>query len=200
MVAPGNVTQLEERFRVNQTTQDAMTTFMGAATAMLFPSSNGPILQGYAIDTAGTGIQQEQMDLIEESRVISPVSLTSFVDCEFEETSESPGEIRGNGPDNMRVNSYGRPTAAILPTPRTNIVQPGDVNVVPPTYPQNYNREASAFCPQHRNAHKDQNSSVGQVYNMETADTHVMPTYGGASDNLATANMTPLIIHLPPRG
>ena len=200
LVEPGNVTQLEERFRVNQTTQDAMTTFMGAATAMLFLSSNDPILQGNVIDTTGTGIEQELMELDEESRVVSPVSLTSFVDSEFGETSESPEEIRGNGPDDMRVNSYGRPTAAILPTPRTNIVQPGDVNVVPPTYPQNYNPEASAFRPQHRNAQNDQDASVGQVHNMETADTHVMPTFGGLSADLATANMTPLIIHLPPRG
>ena len=100
----------------------------------------------------------------------------------------------------MRVNSYARPTAAILPTPRSNIVQPGDVNVVPPTYPKNYNPEASAFRPQHRNVQNDKDSSVGQVYNMNTAVTHVMPTFGGVSDNLATANMTPLIIHLPPRG
>ena len=200
LVEHGIVTQLEERFRINQTTQDAMTTFMGAATAMLFPSSNDPILQGNVIDTIGTGIEQEVIELIEESRVVSPVSLTSFVDSEFEETNESPEELRGDGPDNMRVNSYGRPTAAILPTPRTNIVQPGDVNVVPPTYPHGYPPEASAFLPQHRNAQNGQDSSVGQVYNMETADTHVMPTFGGVSDNLAAANMTPVIIHLPPRG
>ena len=200
LIEPGNVTQLEERFRINQTTQDAMTTFMGAATAMLFPSSNDPILQSNVIDTTGTGIEQELMELIEESRVVSPDSLTSFVDSEFEETNEPPEELRWNGTDNMRVNSYGRPTAAILPTPRTNIVQTGDVNVVPPTYPQNYNPEASAFCPQHRNAQNDQDSAAGQVYNMETADTHVMPTFGGVSDNLATAKMTPLMIHLPPRG
>ena len=71
MVEPGNVTQLGERFRVNRTAHDAMTTFMGAATAMLFPSSNDPILQGYAIDTAGTGIEQELMDLIEEAGLLA---------------------------------------------------------------------------------------------------------------------------------
>ena len=122
LVERGNVTQLDERFRVNQITQDAMTTFMGAATAMFFPSSNDPILQGNVIDTTGTGIEQELMELIEESRIVSPVSLTSFVDSEFEEANESPEELRGDGPDIMIVNSYGRPTAAILPTPRTNIV------------------------------------------------------------------------------
>ena len=79
----------------------------------------------------------------------------------------------------MRVNSYGRPTAAILTTPRANIVQSGDVNVVPPTYPQNYNPEASAFRPQHRNAQNDQDSSVGQVYNMETADTRYANIWRG---------------------
>ena len=83
LVELGNVPQLEERFRVNQTTHDVMTTFMGAATAMLFPSNNNPILQGNVIATAGTGIEQELMALIEESRIVRAVSLTSFVDSEF---------------------------------------------------------------------------------------------------------------------
>ena len=200
LVEPGNVSQLEERFRVNQTTHDVMTTLMGAATAMLLPLNNDPILQGSVIDTAGTGIERELLGLIEESRVVSPVLLMSFVDSEFEETNESPKELRGDGLGNMRVNSYGRPTVAILPTPRMNSTQPGDVNAVPPTYPQAYNPEASAFHPQHRSAQNGQDSTVGQVYNMETADTHVMPTFGGVSDDPSAANMTPLIIHLPPRG
>ena len=100
-----------------------MTTFIGAATAKLFPSSNDPNLQGSVIDTTGTGIEQELMELIEESRVISPASTTSFVDSELEETNESPEERRMDNLDNTRVNSYGRPTAAILPTPRRNGIQ-----------------------------------------------------------------------------
>ena len=200
LVEPGNVPQLEERFRVNQTTHDVMTTFMGAATAMLFLSNNDPILQGNVIDTAGTGFEQKLMELIEQSRVVSPVSLTSFVASEFEENNESPEELRRDGPGNMRVNSYGRPTAAILPTPRMNSIQPGDVNAVPPTYPQGYNPEASAFRPQYRSAQNDQDSTVGQEYNTETADTHAVPTFEGVSDDPAAANVTLLISHLPPRG
>ena len=140
------------------------------------------------------------MELIEESRVVSLVSLTSFVDSEFEETNESPEELGGDGLGNMRVNSYSRPTAAILPTHRLNSIQEGDVDAVPPTYPQGYNPEASAFLPQQQNAQNDQDSIVLQVYKIETADTHVMPTFVGVSSDPAAANMTPLIIHLPPRG
>ena len=200
LVEPGNVPQLEERFRVNRTTHDLMTTFMGAATAMLFPSNNDPILQSNVIDTAGPGIEQELMELIEESRVISPASLRSFVGSEFEETKESPEQLRGDGLGNMRVNSYGRPTAVILRTPRMNSIQADSVSAAPPTYPQGYNPEASAFRPQQRNAQNYQDSPVRQVYNMETADTHVMPTFGGVPSDSAVANISPLIIHLPPRG
>ena len=190
VVEPGIVTQLEERFRVNHTAhKDVMTTFMGTATAMLFPSNNDPILHDNVIDTVGTGIEQEFLELIEESRVVSPVSLTSFVHSEFEETCESPEELRGNDPGNMRVKSYSRPTAAILPTPRMNSAQPGDANEVPLTYPQGYNPEASAFRPQHRKAQNGQDSTVGQVYNLKIADTHVMSTFGGVSDNLAAAQL-----------
>ena len=173
---------------------------MGAATAMLFPSNNDPILQCNVIDTAGTGIEQELLELIEESRVISPVSLTSFVDSEFEETNESPEELGGDGLGNMRVNSYVHPTAAILPTPRMNSIQEGGVNAAPPTYPQGYNPEASEFRPQQRSAQNGQDSPVSQVYNMEIADTYVMPTFGGVPNDPAAANMTPLIIHSTPRG
>ena len=140
------------------------------------------------------------MQLIEESRVLSPASLTSFVVSEFEEVNESSEELKGDGLNNMRVNSYGRPTAVILPTPRMNSIQAGGVSTVPPTYPQVYKPEASAFRPQQKNAQNGQDSNVSQVYNMETADTHAMPTFGGVPKNSAAANMTPLIIHLQSRG
>ena len=200
LVEPGNVPQLEERFRVNQTTHDVMTTFMGAATAKLFPSGNDPILQGSVIDTTGTGIEQELMELIEESRVISPASLISFIDSEFEETNESPEERGVDNLDKTRVNSYGRPTAAILPTPRVNVVQAGYDSPALPTYPLGYDPEASAFHPLQRNAKNGQDFPIHHAQNVETANVHVMPTFGGIPSDPSAGNMTPLIIQLPPRG
>ena len=42
LAEPGNVSQMEETFRNNPATQDAMTTFVVSATAMLFPSGHFP--------------------------------------------------------------------------------------------------------------------------------------------------------------
>ena len=42
LAEPGNVSQMEETFRNNLATQDAMTTFVVSATAMLFPSGHFP--------------------------------------------------------------------------------------------------------------------------------------------------------------
>ena len=42
LVKPGNVPQLEEQFRVNQTTHDVMTTFMGQQQRCFFPRTTTP--------------------------------------------------------------------------------------------------------------------------------------------------------------
>ena len=200
LVEPGNVPQLEERSRINHTAHDAMTTFMGAATAMLFPANDDTISQVGVMDTTGTGIEQELMELIEESRVISSASPTSFIDSEFEETNESPEEGDPGNPNNTRLNNYGRPTAAFLPTPRRNGLQTDSVRAPLSTYPLGYDAEASAFHPHQRNAQDGQNQPSHQVQDMETANVHVMPTFGGTTSEFTAGNMTPLIIQLPPRG
>ena len=84
MVEPGNVPQIEERFSVKTAAHDAMTTFKGAVTAMFFPADSVTIPQDGTIDTAGTGIEQELMELIEGNRIPSLASRTSFMDSEFE--------------------------------------------------------------------------------------------------------------------
>ena len=80
VVDPGNIPQMEETFRINPANHNALTTFMGAATAMLFPSDGAIIFQGDKIDTAGTGIEQELMELFEGNHIPSLTSRTSFVD------------------------------------------------------------------------------------------------------------------------
>ena len=128
------------------------------------------------------------MELIEESRVFSPASPTSFIDSEFEEINESPEERRIDNLDNTRVSSYGRPTAAIFPTPRRDGIQADYVSAALPTYPLGNNPEASAFHPQQRNAQNGQDLPTHQVQNMETVNIHVMPTFGGMPSDPTAGN------------
>ena len=65
IVEPGNIAQLDEKFRVNTMGSNIMTAFVGSATASLFPPSNYVGQQG-SINTAGTHIEREIMELIEE--------------------------------------------------------------------------------------------------------------------------------------
>ena len=53
-----------------------------------FPSESVAISQDNTIDTGGTGIEQDLMQLIEGNRIPSPSSPTSFIDSEFEDTNE----------------------------------------------------------------------------------------------------------------
>ena len=96
--------------------RDAMTAFKGSAAALLFPSNSVSVHHPDIIDTAGLRIEQELMELVVENQLSSPLFLTSVIDSEFEEATRSPGELSVN--TNSKVNSYGRPSAAILPTPR----------------------------------------------------------------------------------
>ena len=59
LVEPGNILQIEGRFRANSTGQDATTAFIGPAAALLFPSNSVSIPQPDTIDTAGRRIEQE---------------------------------------------------------------------------------------------------------------------------------------------
>ena len=196
MVEPGNIPQIEERFRVDQTPYNAMSTFMGAATAMLFPPNSIAISQNETIDTAGTGIEQELMELIEENRVPTPTSITSFVDSEYEGENGSPVGLEPVASEATLLNSYGRPSAAILPTPRSSDHQVGQTSREIPTYPPNYRPGVSAFHPQPI----VQSNVDPTVQEVVPAEIHVMPTYDESPLGVASGNMTPLIIQLPPRG
>ena len=73
VVEPGNIIQINERFRINTMGSNIMTAFVGSATAALFPPSNSVDRQG-TIDTAGTTIEREIMELIEESPLLPSTS------------------------------------------------------------------------------------------------------------------------------
>ena len=144
-----------------------MASFLGAAAAMLFPADAATIFQKHTIDTAGTSIEREFMELIEVNHIPSLTARTSFVNSEFEETNESPKVTDTTVIDNTLVNSYGRPTAAILPTQRRNGNQVNETSQRITTYPPKHNPEISAFYSQQEN-----------VQSVETADVHVVPTFG----------------------
>ena len=115
-VEPGNVNALEERFRVGAPVSNAMTAFVGAAAMTLFPQSTVSQLDTEIIDTAGSQIERQLLDLIDEHQSNHSMTPSSFVSSEIEESPESPDdqEMTQQPP----LNSYGRPSAAILPTPR----------------------------------------------------------------------------------
>ena len=143
MVEPGNVQALDERFRVGGPSSDAMSAFVGAAAATLFPSFSIPYQTEEVIDTDGSQIERQLMELVEEHSSNGSVSPPSFIDTEFEESPESPDELEMSG--SMPANSYGRPTASILPTPRGLGRGRGTVTCPVPTYPPGYLPQTSNF-------------------------------------------------------
>ena len=133
LVQPGDLPVLQERFRVGGPRTDAMTAFMGAASATLFPPQSVEDSLHETIDTAGTNIERQLMEVIDEHNFGRELSSTSFIDTEFEDSPMSPPE--SERPTRVQMNSYGRPTAPILPTPRTDNQQLTNVNRPIPTYP-----------------------------------------------------------------
>ena len=124
-VEPGNFQALDERFRVVRHDSDVMSAFVGAAAATLFPSSSAPFQTEEVIDTTGSQIERQLMEMIDEHQSHRSRSPTSFIDTEFEESPVSPDDQELE--DSHSLNSYGRPSAAILPTPRGRSRGPGPI-------------------------------------------------------------------------
>ena len=107
LVQPGDLPVLQERFRVGGPRTDAMTAFMGAASATLFPPQSVEDSLHETIDTAGTNIERQLMEVIDEHNFGRELSSTSFIDTEFEDSPMSPPE--SERPTRVQMNSYGRP-------------------------------------------------------------------------------------------
>ena len=116
LVQRGDIPNLEERFRVGGPGTDVMSAFMGAASATLFPSRSIDPDPYEIIDTAGTNIERQLMEVIDEQNFGRESSTASFIDTELEDSPMSPPE--SDRPSKVSTNSYGRPTAPILSTPR----------------------------------------------------------------------------------
>ena len=118
IVHPGDMSEIEDRFRPGGPRSDVMTAFMGAATASLFPAPTRRSEEDEIIDISGTRTERQLVDLMEGDQHNYESPSTSFIDTELEDSPMSPWESphRAGG----STNSYRRPTAAILPTPRDN--------------------------------------------------------------------------------
>ena len=136
IVQPSSLPIIEERFRVGGPRSDMMTAFVGATSATLFASEPEDPVVTEIIDTAGTQIERQMMDIIEEHHFSRESSLTSFIDTELEDSPMSPWDTAE--PMRIPVNSYGRPTAAILPTPRNANQMTTAINRPAPIYPANF--------------------------------------------------------------
>ena len=147
MVEPLSVNDLDERFRTTPyPLTDMSTVFMGAAGAMLFPNSVNPQGSvGQQIDTRGSQIENELMDLMDD---ISNISSLTFIGSSSEEDDPFFGANFANVEQNGR-NSYGRPVQRVQPMVRTPQVTRETVN--PPLVPSN--RSAfSVVIPEQRRA------------------------------------------------
>ena len=147
-----------------------------------------------SIDTAETRIERETMELIEEKRFSSPASPLSFIDSEFEEAGISPEASEAE--PSVQFNSYGRPIAAILPTPKTSVEQPNETLRSVPTYPPNSLRELP-------DSHQAQtvNINAQRVTNLLTHEPEgIYPQTAFIPEELPypiTNDITPVVIHLP---
>ena len=104
-VEPGDVNAIVERFRVGAQVADAMSAFVGAAATTLFPQSTFPSQNTEVIDTAGSQIERQLLDLIDEHQSNHSMTPSSFVSSEFEESPESPYDQEMT--QQFPLNSYG---------------------------------------------------------------------------------------------
>ena len=115
-VEPFSLAELNERFRVAPfPLSDMPTAFMGATDAALFPNSvEAPIEEGQQVDTRGSLIENELMDLMDN---ISNISSLTFIGSSEEEDDPFFGANFAYMEQTDR-NSYGRPVQRVPPIPR----------------------------------------------------------------------------------
>ena len=92
VVHPNDLSDVEERFRVGGPRSDMLTAFVGATSATLFASGPADPSIAETIDTAGTPIERQMREIIEEHQFSRGSSSTSFIDTELEDSPKSPWE------------------------------------------------------------------------------------------------------------
>ena len=187
-VEPGNFQALDERFRVARPDSDVMSAFVGAAAATVFPSSV-PFQTEEVIDTTGSQIERQLMEMIDEHHSHRSSSPTSFIDTEFEESPESPDDQEME--DSHSLNSYGRASAAILPTSRGK----GLVQHPIPTYPPRFIAGSSDF-----NVIRENTQEVSaNSFNTGFTSTQIgLPIANPVMPLANIDNPAPMMIQIPP--
>ena len=197
LVEPGTVPQLLDRFRANTADGNPMTAFVGSAAALLFPSGGNGVPPQDTIDVRGTRIEKELMDLVEGDLPSTPSSFPSFIDSELEPENESSNDL--NADTNTRLNNYGRPTVAILRTPRNAEHQSDTASQPVPTYPPNCQPNSSDFYPWDGNTNNERNVTRNASQGEGQASVLILPNYN-ETKNAPMSNATPSVVQLPPRG
>ena len=194
-VEPGDVSAIEERFRVGAPRSSAMSAFVGAAATTLFPQSTFQQADTEVIDTAGSQIERLLPDLFDEHQSNHSMTPSSFVSSEFEESPESPDDQ--DMTQRPPLNSYGRPSAAILPTPRGRGIGRGLPGRPQPNYPPGFSAENSNFTNLGDNVSEVQTAGQNNVNNY----LHNRPPGAITNSHLANpnrpANPVPLMIQIP---
>ena len=70
IVQQSNPPDIEERFRIGGPRSDMMTAFVGATPATLFTSEPGSPVVTEIIDTAGTQIERQMMDIMRNTTLV----------------------------------------------------------------------------------------------------------------------------------
>ena len=187
LVEPGNTFKIDEKFRINPTGTNLMSAFMGTTSASLFPETSDTATIVEEMDTAGTRLEKELMELVGDTQGTQLFSPSSFMDSEFEETDSSPPDLLEG--TTVSTNSYGRPIAAILPTPRAPHIHAREISQPIPIYPPKFRPENTDFQIVQNNEMVFGNTMDQPMPSLDTIHT-VMPLN----------NMTPVIIQLPMRG
>ena len=111
-IAPGNVSQLGEKLRVNPAGSNLMSAFVGSSLATLFPSPTVPVERSEDASVEGTQKERDLIELMDDVQDDTTYSPSSFIDSEFEEANLFPWTENRNAAQN--TNSYGRPCARVL--------------------------------------------------------------------------------------
>ena len=182
-LAPGDITHLDDKFRINTSGSNLMSAFVGATTATLFPSTSESLTQDVTTIASGTQLERDLMNLIGDPQSEQVASPNSFVDSEFEEGNLSPWTQR----DRCRepTNSYGRPTAIVPPNQRRSSDDSGILARPIPLYPPNYRPEVTSI----------QQQPLNEPMEQETQG-NIVPPQSTVQGNVVGFNLSPMLFPL----
>ena len=78
-VEPGNVVQLQEKFRINSVDSNLMTAFVGSSIATLYTEDCKNEASDNIIDTSGTMMERELMNLVGQAQEEQSIGFTERI-------------------------------------------------------------------------------------------------------------------------